>query len=114
MELGIDIGSYFDEKADHAKYFINGKEVDPILVFKNNGISYARMRLWVDPYDENGKPYGGGTNDLKRVIELSKLITILSAKLLSACSEKPRLSIPSNGWKSTNTPPKSNIIVSIN
>ncbi len=82
MELGIDIGSYFDEKKDHAKYYIKGKKVDPIQIFRNNGLTYARMRLWVDPYDEKGHPYGGGTNDLKRTLKLSKILQKYGYKIL--------------------------------
>ena len=32
----------------------------------------ARFRLWVNPYDEEGRPYGGGTNDLPTFIKLAK------------------------------------------
>ncbi|WP_255349956.1 glycosyl hydrolase 53 family protein [Halolactibacillus sp. JCM 19043] len=31
-----------------------------------------RLRLWVDPYNETGQPYGGGTNDLQTTIALAK------------------------------------------
>src|SRR5699024_10279920 len=37
-----------------------------------NGINVIRLRLWVDPYDEKGAPYLGGTNDLNTTIELAK------------------------------------------
>jgi arabinogalactan endo-1,4-beta-galactosidase len=35
--------------------------------------SIMRIRLWVDPYDENGKPYHGGTNDWTTFLKLAKL-----------------------------------------
>ena len=45
---------------------------DPLTIFKDNGVNYVRLRLWVDPYDANGNPYGAGTNDLNRTLKLAK------------------------------------------
>lgn len=28
------------------------------------GVNYIRLRIWNDPYDENGNGYGGGNNDV--------------------------------------------------
>ena len=73
MFLGIDVSTYFEEKKEGAKYFINGKEVDPLKVFVDQGISYMRIRVWHNPYDEDGHPYLAGTNDIKEFERLSKL-----------------------------------------
>lgn len=82
MILGIDVSTYFDEEKDNAKYYIDNKQVDPLEVFKINGISYARIRIWVDPYDENGKPYGAGTNDLNVTKKLAKLLNSYGFRIL--------------------------------
>ncbi len=37
-------------------------------ILHNKGINSLRLRLWVDPYDENGNLYGGGHNDLETTI----------------------------------------------
>ena len=31
-----------------------------------------RLRLWPDPYDASGAPYGGGNNDLQTTAELAQ------------------------------------------
>lgn len=74
LELGIDLGSYFDEVADNAKYYVDGKVIEPLSYFKDeNDVKYLRLRLWNDPYDENKRPYGAGTTDYNRVLKLAKI-----------------------------------------
>ncbi len=73
MFLGIDVSTYFEEQAAGAKYFINGKEVDPLKVFADNGISYMRIRVWHHPYDNEGHPYLAGTNDIHQFKRLADL-----------------------------------------
>lgn len=71
MILGIDVSTYLEQqRITNQKYYKDGKEVDPFLVFKNNGVTHLRVRIWNDPYDENGNPYLGGTCDLDNVINL--------------------------------------------
>ena len=73
MKLGIDISSQKELDEIGAKYFYKGKQIEPFNFFASHcHISTARFRLWVDPYDEEGHPYGGGTNDLDTFIELAK------------------------------------------
>ncbi|MFA6755602.1 MAG: glycosyl hydrolase 53 family protein [Bacilli bacterium] len=84
MILGIDVSSYFEEIAAGAKYYRGDKEVDFFNEFKNNGVDYIRIRLWVDPYSNDGKhsPYLGGTNDLDSFINLSRIATAHGFKVL--------------------------------
>ena len=35
-------------------------------------MNLIRLRLWNDPYDPEGHPYGAGTNDLARTMELAR------------------------------------------
>ncbi|ABO90427.1 galactosidase [Aeromonas salmonicida subsp. salmonicida] len=56
-------GKFFDE---------HGNPQDAMAILKENGFNYIRLRLWVDPKDADGKPYGGGNNDLATTIELAK------------------------------------------
>ena len=56
-------GKFFDE---------HGNPQDAMVILKENGFNYIRLRLWVDPKDADGKPYGGGNNDLATTIELAK------------------------------------------
>lgn len=73
MKLGVDLSIQKELDELGAKYFYNGQEIDPFKFFSNHSkISTCRFRLWHNPYDENGQPFGGGTNDLKTFIELAK------------------------------------------
>ena len=52
-------------------------EVDPdaedaLLILKRHGVNLIRLRLWNEPYDESGQPYGAGTNDLPRTMALAR------------------------------------------
>ena len=42
------------------------------MILKRHGVNLIRLRLWNDPYSEAGKPYGAGTNDLARTMELAR------------------------------------------
>ena len=74
MILGLDASSYLEVLEKNGVFTVNHQEVDPLAYLHDeNGVSYLRLRLWVDPYDEEGRPYGGGTVDLMRFIRLAKL-----------------------------------------
>ena len=49
--------------------------------FSEAGINYIRLRVWNDPYDENGNGYGGGNNDVPTAIELGKRATEYGMKV---------------------------------
>ncbi len=73
MILGVDVSTYFEEKKANASYFSAGKEVDPLKVFKSNGVTHMRIRIWNNPFSKDHKPYKGGTCDVKNFIELAEL-----------------------------------------
>jgi arabinogalactan endo-1,4-beta-galactosidase len=73
MILGIDVSTYLEQqRISHPVYKKNGKEVDPFELFKNNGVTLLRTRIWNNPYSEDGKPYLAGTCDLDNFINLAK------------------------------------------
>ena len=73
MILGIDVSSYLEEqRITHPEYKENGKVIDPFLLFKKQGITHIRTRIWNHPYSENNEPYLGGTCDLNNCLELIK------------------------------------------
>ena len=73
MKLGVDL-SILDELLPlGAKYFYQGKPIEPFSFFADHsGISMVRLRLWHHPYDKQGNPYGGGGNDLDCFLRLAK------------------------------------------
>ena len=44
-------------------YNFDGEEQDVFMTLAQAGVNYIRLRVWNDPYDENGNGYGGGNND---------------------------------------------------
>lgn len=75
MILGIDVSTYLEQqRIAHSIYKKDGKVIDPFEIFKNNGVTYLRTRIWNHPYGENGEPYLAGTCDLNNFIELVKTL----------------------------------------
>ncbi len=46
------------------------------------GVNWVRLRVWNDPYDENGNGYGGGNNDLQSAITMGKWATDAGMRVL--------------------------------
>ncbi|MBQ1506134.1 MAG: glycosyl hydrolase 53 family protein [Erysipelotrichales bacterium] len=69
---GMDISGLNEIEKNAGVYYDHGIARDPVLIFRDYGINLARIRLWNDPYDLNGEPYGAGTTDLDTVIALAK------------------------------------------
>ena len=69
---GMDVSTLLEEERSGAKYYDHGKQGELMDILKGYGCNYVRLRLWNDPYAEDGRPYGAGTNDLKTTIELAR------------------------------------------
>lgn len=69
---GMDISTLLEQEACGAHYYDNGKEGDLLEILKRYGANSVRLRLWNDPYAEDGTPYGAGTNDLDKTIIMAK------------------------------------------
>lgn len=70
---GMDASAVLSvENSGAAYYNFEGEEQDVFQTLAESGVNYIRIRVWNDPYDENGNGYGGGNNDLATAIELGK------------------------------------------
>lgn len=70
---GMDASSVLVNENSGAVYYnYNGEEQDVFMTLAQSGVNYIRLRVWNDPYDENGNGYGGGNNDVATAIELGK------------------------------------------
>lgn len=73
MRLGIDVSTMKEVRSAGARYFARGVAVDPISYIHDElGVTTMRLRLWLNPYDEDGQPYQGGTVDYPTFLELAK------------------------------------------
>lgn len=69
---GADLSTIKEVESLGGRFYDNGVEKDVFVILKEYGFNGIRFRLWNDPYSEEGKPYGAGTNDLPTTIELSR------------------------------------------
>ena len=63
-------------------YDFDGAEQDVFKTLSENGINYIRVRVWNDPYDENGNGYGGGNCDIQNALAIGRRATQYGMKLL--------------------------------
>lgn len=79
---GMDASSVLaNEKSGAVYYNYEGEVQDVFMTLAQSGVNYIRLRVWNDPYDENGKGYGGGNNDVATAIELGKRATKYGMKV---------------------------------
>ena len=80
---GVDISSYTALKKAGVKYYnFNGEEESLIKILADNGVNYIRIRVWNDPYNENGETYGGGACDIESGLEIAREAAKYNMKLL--------------------------------
>ena len=81
--MGMDASCVPALEDSGVKYFDHdGNEKDVYQILAENGINYIRVRIWNDPYDENGNGYGGGNCDLENAVKIGKRATKYGMKLL--------------------------------
>lgn len=80
---GVDISSVISlEKSGVVFYNEEGQVQDIFKTLKEHGVNYIRVRVWNDPYDEQGNSYGGGNNDLETAVEIGKRAAQYGLKVL--------------------------------
>ncbi|WP_062291352.1 glycosyl hydrolase 53 family protein [Demequina phytophila] len=79
---GVDASSVLslEESGVTFKDF-DGQEADLFEVMAEAGVNYARIRVWNDPYDSEGRGYGGGTVDVARATEIGQRATAAGMKV---------------------------------
>ncbi|MCH5261716.1 MAG: glycosyl hydrolase 53 family protein [Lachnospiraceae bacterium] len=79
---GMDASSVLVEENSGVKYYnFEGEEQDVFMTLAQSGVNYIRIRVWNDPFDENGNGYGGGNNDLATAIVLGQRATKYGMKV---------------------------------
>ncbi len=69
---GMDISTLPEVEKQGGKFYVDGKEKELYSIMKGYGVNSIRLRIWNDPYDSEGHPYGGGTNDYDTMLSLAK------------------------------------------
>jgi arabinogalactan endo-1,4-beta-galactosidase len=70
---GADISSLKEVESSGGRFYDTESDQpeDAMRILQRVGMNLLRLRLWNDPYDEAGNPYGAGTNDLACTMELA-------------------------------------------
>ncbi len=80
---GVDISSIIAEEESGVVYYNeDGEEQDIFQTLADAGVNYIRVRVWNDPYDEDGNGYGGGNNDVEKAAEIGARAAKYGMKLL--------------------------------
>ncbi|MCV9886160.1 glycosyl hydrolase 53 family protein [Metabacillus halosaccharovorans] len=80
---GVDISSIISLEESGVTFKNEaGEQQDIFQTMNEAGVNYVRVRIWNDPYDSEGRGYGGGNNDLEKAIEIGKRATANGMKLL--------------------------------
>ena len=72
-ESGAYCRDYEGNKLTEAQFF---------SFLKENGVNWVRIRVWNNPFDANGKGYGGGNNDINAAVTMGKYATAAGLKVL--------------------------------
>ena len=72
---GMDLSTLLELERLGAAYYDEGEKTDILEIMKRYDVDTIRIRLWNDPYSENGEPYGAGGNDLQTTLEIARRVT---------------------------------------
>ncbi len=79
---GVDVSSVLAEEESGVVYYNkDGEETDLFQLLADAGVNYVRVRVWNDPYDEDGNGYGGGNCDAEKAGEIGKRAAEYGMKL---------------------------------
>ncbi len=81
--MGMDASCVPSLEDSGVKYYDHdGIEKDVYEILSDNGINYIRVRIWNDPFDSEGRGYGGGNCDIENAIKVGERATKYGMKLL--------------------------------
>lgn len=71
--MGMDSSQVLALEKSGVKYYdYDGKETDVFKILSDNGINTIRVRVWNDPFDDEGHGYGGGNCTIDTALEIGK------------------------------------------
>ena len=81
--LGMDASCVPALEAGGVQYYNReGQCRDVFEILAESGINYIRVRVWNDPFDENGNGYGGGNCDIQNALLIGKRAAQYGMKLM--------------------------------
>ena len=80
---GVDVSSVLSlEESGVTFYETDGAAADLFAVLADAGVSDVRIRVWNDPWDAEGRGYGGGNVDVARAVEIGQRATAEGLRVL--------------------------------
>lgn len=80
---GMDISSVLSLEASGVSFSDHrGAEQDIFRILADNGVNYIRVRVWNDPFDSQGRGYGGGNNDVTAACKIGRRAARYGMRLL--------------------------------
>lgn len=80
---GVDISSIISLQNSGVSFFdFKGEPCNIYQFLHLQGVTHVRVRIWVDPYNENGQGYGGGNCDLSNAIKIAKELKKANLKMI--------------------------------
>ena len=74
--MGMDASSVIAEENSGVKYFgFDGQEQDVFKTLAEAGVNTIRVRVWNDPFDPEGRGYGGGNCDINNAVMIGRRAT---------------------------------------
>ena len=81
--LGMDASSVIAEEASGVKYYgFDGQEQDVFKTLAEAGITHIRVRVWNDPFDSEGRGFGGGNCDINAAEQIGRRAAANGLKLI--------------------------------
>lgn len=81
--FGVDISSVIELLDNGAVYYDEkGRERDLFEILKESGVNYVRIRHWNDPTNDEGKLFGGGSNNLETNIKIAKMAARVGMRIV--------------------------------
>ncbi len=114
--MGVDISSIIaEEEAGVVFCDREGKPEDPFKILKDAGVNWVRVRIWNNPFDSEGRSYGGGNNDLEVAKKIATRAAKYDLKLLvdfhySDFWASPGVQDPPKAWKNKTVDEKVDLI----
>ena len=72
---GMDLSTLAELENLGVSYYDKGVRTDILEIMKRYDVDTIRLRLWNQPYAEEGIPYGAGNNDLETTLLIAKKAT---------------------------------------
>lgn len=69
---GMDLSTLQEVERCGGRFYDHDVQKDAMEILRSYGMNMVRLRLWNDPFDADGNPYGAGGNDIETVLALAK------------------------------------------